>query len=92
VRWAGSIGNAFAGLTEGHGVEERVTGSPKLSWPEAVPPAPRSAKCRDSRPTRNYERERFSVSILEEGGRFGLKCLTLEFFPVGDKPGITQHK
>ena len=28
---------------------------------------------------------RFSVSILEEGGRLGLKCLLLSYFRVGDK-------
>jgi hypothetical protein len=27
---------------------------------------------------------RFSVSILEEGGRLGLKCLLLSYFRVGD--------
>ena len=26
-----------------------------------------------------------SVSILEEGGRLGLKCLLLSYFRVGDK-------
>jgi hypothetical protein len=30
---------------------------------------------------------RFSVSILEEGGRLGLKCLLLSYFRVADKPG-----
>jgi hypothetical protein len=30
---------------------------------------------------------RFSVSILEEGGRLGLKCLLLSYFRVGDFPG-----
>jgi hypothetical protein len=29
---------------------------------------------------------RFSVSILEEGGRLGLKCLLLSYFRVGDHP------
>jgi hypothetical protein len=28
--------------------------------------------------------ERFSVSILEEGGRLGLKCLLLSYFRMGD--------
>jgi len=31
-------------------------------------------------------RRAFSVSILEEGGRFGLKCLLLSYFRVGDDP------
>jgi hypothetical protein len=29
---------------------------------------------------------RFSVSILEEGGRLGLKCLLLSYFRVGHNP------
>ena len=28
---------------------------------------------------------RFSVSILEEGGHLGLKCLLLSYFRVGDR-------
>ena len=31
---------------------------------------------------------RFSVSILEKGGRLGLKCLLLSYFRVGDNPGV----
>ena len=27
---------------------------------------------------------RFSVSIFEEGGRLGLKCLLLSYFRIGD--------
>ena len=32
---------------------------------------------------------RLSVSILEEGGRLGLKCLLLSYFRVGDNPGVS---
>jgi hypothetical protein len=32
-----------------------------------------------------YKTLRLSVSILEEGGRLGLKCLLLSYFRVGDK-------
>ena len=33
---------------------------------------------------------RFSVSILEEGGRLGLKCLLLSYFRMGDHPTGTR--
>jgi hypothetical protein len=35
---------------------------------------------------------RFSVSILEESGRLGLKCLLFSDFRVGDEREITQQK
>jgi hypothetical protein len=35
---------------------------------------------------------RLSVSILEEGGRLGLKCLLLSYFRVGDyTPRSSNH-
>jgi hypothetical protein len=35
---------------------------------------------------RSVTLRRLSVSILEEGGRLGLKCLLLSYFRVGDNP------
>ena len=35
---------------------------------------------------------RFSVSILDEGGRLGLKCLLLSYFRVGDHPLMTKEE
>jgi hypothetical protein len=41
---------------------------------------------------RHYFREaRFSVPILEEGGRLGLKYLLLSYFRVGDNPTGTKE-
>jgi hypothetical protein len=43
-----------------------------------------------ARPRRDYPMlRRFSVSILEEGGRLGLKCLLLSYFRVGDNSPAT---
>jgi hypothetical protein len=40
---------------------------------------------------RSLRHGRFSVSILEEGGRLGLKCLLLSYFRVGDNPSVTRE-
>ena len=40
-----------------------------------------------------YKTLRLSVSILEEGGRLGLKCLLLSYFRVGDNtPGAQTYE
>jgi hypothetical protein len=39
---------------------------------------------------RSLRHGRFSVSILEEGGRLGLKCLLLSYFRVVDPTGTGE--
>ena len=42
--------------------------------------------------TRSWILGRFSVSILEEGGRLGLKCLLLSYFRVADDSLMTKEE
>ena len=35
---------------------------------------------------------RFSVSILEDGSRLGLKCLLLSYFRIGDHPELPEKQ